>query len=72
MNYSVNELINAHKSLLSTLNKIEKAILSLEEKQVLGGNYKSQITLSKNRVKALEISLALIEREIEEKLKEEN
>lgn len=72
MNYSVNELINAHKSLLSTLNKIEKAIFSLEEKQVLGGNYKSQITLSKNRVKALEISLALIEREIEEKLKEEN
>jgi hypothetical protein len=50
--------------LSSTLRKIEKAIVSLEEKQAEGKNLKAQITLSKERVKALSISLDLIEKEI--------
>jgi len=54
----------AKKSLRSTLRKIEKAIVSLEEKQAEGKNLKAQITLSKERVKALNISLDLIEKKI--------
>lgn len=65
--YTIEELSAAKKSLVSTLSKIEKAIVSLEEKQTKGGNYKSQITLSKNRVAALKLSLDLIEREIAKK-----
>lgn len=65
--YTIEALSAAKKSLVSTLSKIEKAIVSLEEKQTKGGNYKSQITLSKNRVAALKLSLDLIEREIAKK-----
>ncbi|GGI65170.1 MULTISPECIES: hypothetical protein [Enterococcus] len=65
--YTIEELSAAKKSLVSTLSKIEKAIVSLEEKQTKGGSYKSQITLSKNRVAALKLSLDLIEREIAKK-----
>ncbi|MFW7362366.1 hypothetical protein [Vagococcus fluvialis] len=54
----------AKKSLSSTLRKIENAIVSLEEKQAEGKNLKAQIILSKERVKALSISLDLIEKEI--------
>ena len=61
--YSIEELLAAKKSLVSTLNKIEKALVSLEEKQAQGSKNQSQITLSKNRVVALNISLDLIERE---------
>lgn len=71
MNDSIEALQAAHQSLLSMLNKIKKAIVSLEEKQTVGGNYQSQLTLSKNRVKALEISLVLIEREMAVQKKEE-
>lgn len=62
--YSIEELLAAKKSLVSTLNKIEKALVSLEEKQAQGSKNQSQITLSKNRVVALNISLDLIEREL--------
>ncbi|MFB5484043.1 hypothetical protein [Enterococcus avium] len=58
------DYLAAKKSLASTLHKIEQAIISLEEKQTAGKNVKAQITLSKERVKALKLSLALIEREI--------
>ncbi|MBO0438455.1 hypothetical protein [Vagococcus fluvialis] len=63
-NYTLSDYEAAKKSLSSTLRKIEKAIVSLEEKQAEGKNLKAQITLSKERVKALNISLDLIEREI--------
>ena len=62
--YSIEELLAAKKSLVSTLSKIEKALVSLEEKQAQGSKNQSQITLSKNRVAALNISLDLIEREL--------
>lgn len=70
--YTLLELEKAQKSLDSTLKKIEKVIISLEEKQNVGGNYQSQITLSKNRVKALVISLDLIAREMNTLNKKEN
>ncbi|MFQ9628094.1 MAG: hypothetical protein ACLR1F_10195 [Enterococcus avium] len=62
--YELADYLAAKKSLASTLHKIEQAIISLEEKQTAGKNVKAQITLSKERVKALKLSLALIEREI--------
>ena len=55
--YELADYLAAKKSLAST-------IISLEEKQTAGKNVKAQITLSKERVKALKLSLALIEREI--------
>lgn len=63
-NYTLSDYEAAKKSLSSTLRKIERAIVSLEEKQAEGKNLKAQITLSKERVKALSISLDLIEKEI--------
>lgn len=63
-NYELTDYLAAKKSLASTLHKVEQAIISLEEKQSAGRNMKSQITLSKERAKALKLSLALIEREI--------
>lgn len=62
--YSLADYQAAKKSLASTLRKIEQALVSLEEKQQSGRNVKAQITLSKERVKALKLSLALIEREL--------
>lgn len=62
--YTLADYLAAKKSLASTLHKIEQAILSLEQKQAEGRNLKAQITLSQERVKALKLSLALIEREI--------
>lgn len=63
-NYDLTDYLAAKKSLTSTLHKIEQAIVSLEDKHTAGRNMKAQITLSKERVKALKLSLALIEREI--------
>ena len=63
-NYTLSDYEAAIKSLSSTLRKIENAIVSLEEKQAEGKNLKAQIILSKERVKALSISLDLIEKEI--------
>lgn len=62
--YQLVDYLAAKKSLVSTLHKIEQAITSLEEKQAAGRNMKAQITLSQERVKALRLSLVLIEREI--------
>ncbi|WP_367377968.1 hypothetical protein [Enterococcus gilvus] len=63
-NYGLTDYLAAKKSLLSTLHKIEKALISLEEKQSLGKNRKAQITLSEERIKALKLSLVLIDKEI--------
>ena len=61
--YTLKEYQAAKKSLASTLHKVEQALVSLEEKHAQGQNRQSQITLSKERVKALKLSLVLIERE---------
>ncbi|MBO0477071.1 hypothetical protein DOK76_08310 [Vagococcus sp. DIV0080] len=63
--YQLTDYIAAKKSLVSTLNKIEKAIVSLEEKEAQGKKLTAQITLSNERVKALKLSILLIDREID-------
>jgi hypothetical protein len=54
--FSITELQEAHRALLSTLHKCEK----VQENAKLG---KSQQTLLKNRIAALKVALALIEKE---------
>ncbi|PRD46126.1 hypothetical protein C5745_17040 [Sphingobacterium haloxyli] len=54
------ELIEAKNTLTSLLNKCDKAILKLEEKS-------SQHTLLARRISALNISLHLIESELQKK-----
>ncbi|MHC5248048.1 hypothetical protein [Enterococcus sp. LJL90] len=67
--YQLTDYQAAKKSLTSTLHKIEQAVLSLEEKQRAGKNLKAQITLSKERIKALKLALFLIEKELAESQK---
>lgn len=57
-NYTVEELAEAHRSIDSTLHKCEKALLKLTPG-------KSQHTLTVRRIKAFQIALALIDRELE-------
>ena len=54
--YTIKELTQAHRSLLSTLRKCEKVLESAKLPQ-------SQRTLTERRVAALKIALTLIERE---------
>jgi len=54
--FNKDELLEAHRSLLSTLKKCEKFLESEKLPQ-------SQRTLTKRRVAALKIALTLIERE---------
>lgn len=58
MNFTHEELTQAHKSLLSTLRKCEKM-----DMDKLG---KSQQTLLTRRIAALKVALALIEKEQKE------
>lgn len=56
--YTTEELTEARRSIDSTLHKCEKALLKLTPG-------KSQHTLTARRIKAFQISLALIDRELE-------
>jgi len=56
-NYSKSELEEASRSIISTLNKCQKSFEKLAEGT-------PQYTLMKRRIKALEISLQLIENEL--------
>jgi len=55
--YCLEELQEARRALASTLSKCEKALLKLTPG-------KSQHTLTVRRIKALQIALALIDREL--------
>ena len=55
--YTAEELFEAHRSIDSTLHKCEKALLKLTPG-------KSQHTLTARRIKAFQVSLALIDREL--------
>ena len=57
-NYTAGELTEACRSIASTLHKCEKALLKLTP-----GN--SRYTLTVRRIKAFQIALALIDRELE-------
>ena len=64
MAYTKEELLEAKWQIDSTLHKLRETILSLQGKEN-PARYKSQITLAQRRVKAFEIAVALIEKELE-------
>jgi len=61
--YSKDELSEAKRQIDSILHKLRETIKTLEAKEH-AGNYKSQITLAKRRVKALDIANDLIQKEL--------
>ncbi len=63
MNYTVNELMEAKRQIDSLLHKLRETIKTLESKEN-SERYKSQITLAKRRVEALDIANVLIIREL--------
>ena len=60
---SKEELLEAKRRIDSTLHKLRETIKTLESKENLQ-RYKSQITLAKRRVKAFEIAVSLLEKEL--------
>ena len=64
MKYTKEDLIEAKRQIDSTLHKLQEAIRTFESKEN-SERYKSQITLAKRRVRALEIANHFIESEIE-------
>ncbi len=61
--YSKEELLEAKRQIDSTLHKLRETIKTLESKEN-PQRYKSQITLAKRRVKAFEIAVSLLEKEL--------
>lgn len=59
MRYTTEELQEARRSITSTLSKCEKAILKLQPG-------KAQHTLTARRIKAFQIALELLDRELDE------
>ena len=59
--YSRDELVAARKALLSSFRKIDKVRKTLLEKQ---NPPKSQLTLAKRNLEALQVALSLIEEEL--------
>ena len=64
MEYTKEELLEAKRQIDSTLHKLRSTIVTLQGKEN-PARYKSQITLAHHRVKAFEIAVALIEKELE-------
>lgn len=63
MDHSREELLEAKRQIDSTLHKLRETIQSLQGKEH-PARYKSQITLAERRVKAFEIAVGLIEKEL--------
>ncbi|MCM3768907.1 MULTISPECIES: hypothetical protein [Priestia] len=63
MEFDVFELVEAKRQIDSTLHKLRETVKTFEAKEN-PNRYKSQITLAKRRIEAFEISVSLIEREI--------
>ncbi|TDL82423.1 hypothetical protein [Peribacillus frigoritolerans] len=63
MDIKVSDLVEAKRQIDSTLNKLRETVKTLEAKEN-PNRYKSQITLARRRIEAFEISVFLIEREI--------
>lgn len=61
--YSKEDLLEAKRQIDSTLHKLRETIKTLESKEN-PQRYKSQITLAKRRVKAFEIAVSLLEKEL--------
>ena len=65
MEYTIDELSQAKRQIDSTLRKLAETIATLESKEQ-PQRYKSQLTLARRRVAAIELANSLIEREIKE------
>ncbi|WP_027953696.1 hypothetical protein [Halobacillus kuroshimensis] len=63
MDLKKSDFIEAKRQIDSTLNKLRETVKTFEAKEN-PDRYKSQITLAKRRIEAFEISVCLIEREI--------
>ena len=63
MEYTKEALLEAKRQIDSTLHKLRETILTLQGKEN-PARYKSQITLAHRRVKAFEIAVASIEKEL--------
>ncbi|MCM2677889.1 hypothetical protein [Alkalicoccobacillus plakortidis] len=63
MDFEASELIEAKRQIDSTIHKLKETVKTLETKEN-PNRYKSQITLAKRRIDAFSISVALIEKEI--------
>ena len=64
MEIPVNELAEAKRQIDSILHKLRETIRTLEAKAGGGEKYRSQITLARRRVAALEIAVGVVEREM--------
>ena len=62
MEYTKDDLLEAKRQIDSTLHKLREAIKTLQAKEN-PARYRSQITLAERRVRAFELTNALIERE---------
>lgn len=62
--FDANDLKEAQRQIASILHKLRATLVTLESKDH-PERYKSQITLAKRRIEALEIANELIERELE-------
>ena len=65
MMYKYSELVEAKRQIDSTLHKLRETVKTLDAKEN-PAKYKSQITLAKRRIEAFEISVFLIEKELNE------
>lgn len=63
--FSADELNEAKRQIASTLHKLRETVKTLEGKE-RPDRYKSQLTLARRRIMALEISHALIEKKLEQ------
>ncbi|MBH0168274.1 hypothetical protein [Fictibacillus sp. 18YEL24] len=63
MEIMLDNLVEAKRQIDSTIHKLKETVKTLEGKEN-PNRYKSQITLAQRRIKAFELSLYLIEREI--------
>lgn len=63
--FSTEELKEARRQIDSTLHKLRETVKTLEGKEH-PERYKSQLTLAKRRIMALEISHALMEKKLEQ------
>ena len=65
MEHTKEEFMEAKRQIESTLHKLRETLKTLEGKEN-PERYRSQITLARRRIKALEIAGSLIERELEQ------
>ncbi|MFC4355579.1 hypothetical protein ACFO0S_10995 [Chryseomicrobium palamuruense] len=61
--FTLEELEESKKQIKSLVHKLRETVTTLQQKEN-PQRYKSQITLAERRIRAFEISLELIEREI--------